>query len=76
MVIQHTNYSLLDHNTFGIDVSAHYFYEYSSVADLKTLLPKVQQHSSTILSIGAGSNLLFLSDFDGAILHSAIGGIE
>ena len=31
-------YSLLSHNTFGIDVSAERFQEYASVEELKTLI--------------------------------------
>ena len=35
-------YSLLSHNTFGIDVSAERFQEYASVEELKTLIYKMQ----------------------------------
>ena len=34
-------YSLLSHNTFGIDVYAERFQEYASVEELKTLIAQV-----------------------------------
>ena len=60
-------YSLLPYNTFGIDVSAARFLEYSSVEELKKLI--VQGAIVTpFLHIGGGSNLLFTKDYDGLIL--------
>jgi UDP-N-acetylmuramate dehydrogenase len=70
------NYSLLKHNTFGLDVKTNYFVEYETEVDLQKLLCDEFFLSQRILHIGQGSNLLFLDDFDGIILHSAIQGIE
>lgn len=70
------NASLLRYNTFGIDVNADYLIEYSSVEELREVLSLELLRSNRILHIGGGSNLLFLSDFDGVILHSKIVGIE
>ena len=66
------NYSLLTHNTFGMDVRARYFVEYQSVSELIELLQSdiVKQHP--LLAIGGGSNLLFTKNFDGVVLHSKI----
>lgn len=64
------NISLLPYNTFGMDVKAKIFAEYTSVEELRELLQRYQ--SEPILHIGAGSNLLFTKDFDGIILHSAM----
>lgn len=69
------NYSLLPHNTFGIDVKAAKFIEYSSVAELKTVLVN-DKVTLPLLHIGEGSNLLFTRDFCGTVLHSLIGGYE
>lgn len=68
-------YSLLSHNTFGIDVSAARFLEYASVGELQQ---QIAQGAVTtpFLHIGGGSNLLFTKDYDGLILHSCIEGIE
>jgi UDP-N-acetylmuramate dehydrogenase len=70
-----SNISLLPYNTFGVDARCAKFYSYSSVADLN-ILYKECIFSSEWMTIGGGSNLLFLEDFEGAILRSLIEGIE
>jgi UDP-N-acetylmuramate dehydrogenase len=70
------NTSLLAYNTFGIDVKADYFIEYESIDELQLILESDIVKSNRILQIGGGSNLLFLNDFSGVILHSAIKSIE
>lgn len=67
------NYSLLSHNTFGMNVTAKRFVEYATEEELKEVIPSL---SGDVLHIGGGSNLLFKGDYDGTILHSAIRGIE
>ncbi|MCD8319040.1 MAG: UDP-N-acetylmuramate dehydrogenase [Paraprevotella sp.] len=77
-MIEKDNYSLLSHNTFGIAASARHFITYDSVADLQAVVAHVRTDyaDEPVLHIGGGSNLLFLSDFNGVVLHSAIKGIE
>ena len=70
------DYPLLPHNTFGMDVKASVFMEYSSVEELKTLLAQQTWVPGEWLHIGGGSNLLFTKDYPGTILHSAIKGFE
>ena len=70
------DYSLLPHNTFGMDVKASLFMEYSSVKELKTLLAQQAWVPGEWLHIGGGSNLLFTKDYPGTILHSAIKGFK
>ena len=70
---EYKNYSLLNLNTFGMDVKAKRYVEYGSEDELKTLIPTL---SGVVLHMGGGSNLLFKGDFDGIVLHSAIKGIE
>ncbi|MDR2929052.1 MAG: UDP-N-acetylmuramate dehydrogenase [Cytophagaceae bacterium] len=69
-------HSLKKLNTFGIDAVADDFYEYTDVSDLDSLLEEAKAIKKPVLNIGAGSNLLFLSNFNGIILHSKILGIE
>lgn len=69
-------YSLLKHNTFGIDAKARWFVSYDCVEDLALLLRDEYFQECRSLHIGEGSNLLFLSHFDGIILHSQICSIE
>ena len=57
-------------NTFGMKVTARYFYEYDSLADLLDL--DFEELARPVKHIGGGSNLLFTRDFPGTLLHSAI----
>ena len=72
MVDKH-DYSLLPHNTFGIDAKCRRFMEYSSVEEAQQIARQLQE---PYLLIGAGSNLLLTGDFDGTVVHSALKGIE
>lgn len=72
---EYTNYPILRYNTFGMNVKTSCFVEYSSVSELQSFL-SAKEYSLPLLHIGGGSNLLFLSDFKGTILHSAIKGID
>lgn len=72
----YNHYSLLAHNTFGMDVCADRFVEYESVEELRCFLLSPEAKTGRLLHIGAGSNLLFTGDFPGIILHSALRGIE
>lgn len=69
------NYSLLSHNTFGIDVKAACFVDYCSTEELQYLIAQ-GIIKEPYLHIGAGSNLLFTRDYPGMVLHSCIGGVE
>ena len=57
-----SNISLLPYNTFGVDVLCSEFYQYSSVEELEKLFQE-GLFASKWLSVGGGSNLLFLQDF-------------
>ncbi len=66
--IQH-NYSLKPFNTFGLDIKAKAFFSVDSPMDIKDLETIEWNHYPSKLIIGGGSNLLFLKDFDGIIIH-------
>lgn len=68
--------SLKPFNTFGVDAKTKFFAEYDSVDELKELFQSDSVKNNRLLHIGSGSNLLFLNDFDGIILHSKIQTIE
>lgn len=70
------NYNLLNNNTFGVDVKANYFIEYDSVEELQQLLQSDLLSETKFMHIGGGSNLLFINDYQGVILHSKITGID
>lgn len=69
------NYSLLSHNTFGIEAVAARFLEYNSVDELRNIILS-GQITNPYLHIGGGSNLLFTKNYEGTVLHSCIKGID
>lgn len=62
-------------NTFGLDVSALELLEYDSKEELEKLIAE-GRITSPYLHVGSGSNLLFIGDYAGTILHSRILGVE
>jgi UDP-N-acetylmuramate dehydrogenase len=75
-MIIHQNASLLPFNTFGIDAKADFIIEYNSVPELQEALQTEMVKSNRLLHVGSGSNLLFMHDFKGVVLHSLIKSIE
>jgi len=71
-----TNFSLLPYNTFGLNVFCRQFCEYNTVSELENFIKSGALETSDWFHIGGGSNLLFLRDYDGLILHSNIKGIK
>lgn len=67
-MVQH-NFSLKKHNTFGLECKAKGYFAIQSANDIELLSAINTDAYSQILVIGGGSNLLFLNDFDGLILH-------
>ena len=68
------NYSLLKHNTFGIEAVTDEYIDFSTETELVGYLSKGFSGKSFI--IGGGSNLLFVDDFSGTIFHSSIKDIK
>ncbi len=69
------NIDITGMTTFGIPVKARYFAEYKSDRELLAISRREEYINNEVLHIGCGSNLLFLHDFNGLVLHSAIKGI-
>lgn len=61
-------------NTFGIKAYAKRVIEYKSEDELVSLIPSL--HGEKYFHVGGGSNLLFVNDYDGIILHSCIKGFS
>lgn len=76
MILHHENHSLKDLHTFGLDVKARHYLVYHNEDELKELLKGTLIRERSLLLMGGGSNLLFLNDYNGVVLHSAIDGIE
>jgi len=75
MVFIQKNFSLLNYNTFGINVNALEFFEYSELENLNELF-KNNVFDSIFFVLGGGSNILFKDNFNGLIIHPQNKGIE
>jgi UDP-N-acetylmuramate dehydrogenase len=71
MTIQE-NISLLNYNTFRINVSAAKFASFKTADELGELL----SHENNLMILGGGSNILFTKNFDGLVLKNDVPGIE
>lgn len=70
------NYSLLSHNTFGIDARCARYVEASTVCEVVSFVKLFDMFSNDLFVIGGGSNLLFTGDYAGTVFHSAILGMS
>ena len=70
------HYSLLAHNTFGIDASCSRFLEFTSIEEAQKMVKMLTPDDQPLMILGGGSNLLLTGDYPGTVLHSGIKGIE
>lgn len=68
------DYSLLAHNTFGIDARCSRFLEYETAVEAQQVANILRETSIPYIIIGGGSNLLLTRDFSGIVVHSAVKG--
>lgn len=66
------NFSLKDHNSFGIDVRAEKFISIENIKDLRNLLRK--SYAAELFILGGGSNMLLTGDIHKTVLHIAVKG--
>lgn len=67
--------SLAQYTTFGVQIVADYYVSITSPDDIIELMNRdIWSHDRYIL--GGGSNILFVQDFKGLIIHNQIKGIE
>jgi UDP-N-acetylmuramate dehydrogenase len=67
--------SLKHLNTLSIDVQARYYVRINTAQHLHDLLWHKKLRPLPQLILGGGSNMLLLNDFQGIVMHMAIGGI-
>jgi UDP-N-acetylmuramate dehydrogenase len=75
MIIQ-KDVQLKPFNTFGIEATAKYFIEVSSIEQLQEILQNPDYQSTERLILGGGSNMLLTKDFEGLVIKIAIKGFE
>jgi UDP-N-acetylmuramate dehydrogenase len=71
MIVQ-KDVQLRPFNTFGIEATAKYFIEVSSIEQLQQVLQSPYYQSTELLILGGGSNMLLTKDFDGLVIKIAI----
>ena len=70
------DYSLLGHNTFGIDVRCRRYIEFADDDEATETAQILRTEKMPFIIIGKGSNLLLTHDFDGIVVRSAIEGCD
>ncbi len=70
------NYSLLAHNTFGIDAQCRRFLEYECTEEAQRVASLLRAYHGEFLLVGGGSNLLLTGNYEGIVVHAAVKGIE
>lgn len=70
------DYSLLAHNTFGIEARCRRFLEYESVEEAQRIASLLTADDLPLLIVGSGSNLLLTGDYPATVVHSGIKGIK
>ena len=68
------NYSLKEHNTFGIDAKCRRFIEFEDDDEAVEVTKILRESAIPYIIIGGGSNLLLTKDFDGIVVRSGIKG--
>ncbi|MGC8823487.1 MAG: UDP-N-acetylmuramate dehydrogenase [Bacteroidales bacterium] len=68
--------SLKSYNTFGVDVRADYLITLSNEEDVRRLFRENYLRSNRFFILGGGSNVLFVGNYRGIILHPRMLGIE
>lgn len=70
------NIDITSRHTFGIKTMAKAWGEYASIDELRNLITEAKMKEWKFMAIGEGSNLLFLKNYEGALLHSQIHTLE
>ena len=70
------NYSLLPHNSFGVDIFAGYYTQLTQVDQVPCLMRETLKRNLNYIILGEGSNMLFTRNFDGLVIHNCLKGIE
>lgn len=64
------NFSLQEHNTFGIQVITDYYIQIEDRGDLNLLTEQIDFSNDKYFILGVGSNILFTNNFNGYIIQN------
>jgi UDP-N-acetylmuramate dehydrogenase len=70
-----SNFPLRLYNTFGLESTARFFVEVTSVTELEEILTNPEWKKTPKFILGGGSNVLFTRDIDALVIHPKIKGI-
>ena len=70
------NIDITHRHTFGIVTQTAVWGDYATIEELQELLAVARERNLRFMPIGEGSNLLFVRDFDGMLLHSTMTTID
>lgn len=70
------NHDLLPYNTFGLRARAARFCELTDVNQLIEIYTQPEFDSQATVWLGGGSNVLFMEDYDGLVVHMANKGVH
>ncbi len=76
MIRFNKDFSLKAYNTFGIEAKAGYFFTIRDTDLLKDIIRSGFLKNKKHLILGGGSNVLFVNNFNGVVLHNQIKGIK
>ena len=71
-----TDFSLKAFNTFGVETFAARYVRFDGEAEIVDFLHRHPPGAQPCLILGGGSNLLFVDDFAGTVLHPLLKGID
>lgn len=71
-----TDFSLKTFNTFHVDAAAACYVRFRGENEIIEFLAQTPLDGRRRLVLGGGSNLLFVDDFDGVVLHPRLTGID
>ncbi len=74
MIIKISDFNLRHRNTLRMDVTCSTYVEYDNPTDLHSIMSELQ--GQRWIHIGAGSNLLFIGNYEGTVLSSKILDVE
>lgn len=76
MITLRENFSLKNHNSFGIDARAKYFADIDIESDLVQFIHHNPAPGLPLMILGSGSNILLVSDWEGLIIHPLMKGFD
>jgi UDP-N-acetylmuramate dehydrogenase len=70
------NYSLKEHNSFGIMASARYYISFSDIFEMQDFIKSGILKDIPWMVLGGGSNILFTKNFEGLVIHPLLKGFK